>query len=92
MSIELDDVKDSVAIMRACKSRIADLTEVLAQHRAVIEEKMGNEDVGTVDGKPVITWKTYKQNRLNQAVLAITHPDILELCKETTETRRMEIL
>jgi hypothetical protein len=90
--IELDDVADSVAVMRACQSRIADLKEVMAQHRSVIEEKMGNEEIGTVDGKPVISWKTYKQRRLNQALLGLTHPDILELCKETTETRRMEVL
>jgi hypothetical protein len=92
MTIELDDVAESVAIMRACQSRISDLKEVMAQHRAVIEEKMGSEEVGTVDGDPVISWKTYKQRRLNQAILGLSYPEILELCKETTETRRMEVL
>jgi predicted phage-related endonuclease len=92
MTCELDDVKDSVDIMRACNERIAGLKALAEQHRAVIEERMGSEEIGTVDGKPVVTWKIYKQNRLNQAFLKLSHPDIAESCRETTITRRMEIL
>ena len=92
MAAELDDVKNSVEIMRACNERIAGLKALAEQHRSIIEEKMKNEEVGTVDGKPVITWKHYKQRRLNQAYLGLTYPEIAELCKDTTETRRMEVL
>jgi predicted phage-related endonuclease len=91
-SVELDDLADSVAIMQACKSRIAELNNVLNEHRAKIEEKMGNADTGTIEGEPVITWKTYKQKRLNQAALALCNPELVESYKDTTEVRRMEIL
>jgi predicted phage-related endonuclease len=92
MAVELDDLADSVRIMQACKSRISELNDVLTEHRAKVEEKMKDEEVGTLEGIPVITWKRYKQRRLNQAFLKLSHPEIAELCTETTETRRMEIL
>lgn len=88
----LDDLADSVAVLKACQDRISQLKEVMKEHRALIEEKMGDQETGTVDGKPVITWKTYKQTRLNQKYLALNFAGVFDVCKETTETRRMEIL
>jgi hypothetical protein len=92
MAVELDDVAESIAVMRACQVRIAELKTVSEQHRALVEEKMANEEVGTVDGQPVITWKHYKQRRFNQAAFSAANPELLESYKETTETRRLELL
>lgn len=92
MAIELDELRQSVQVLQACQARIKQLKEVMTEHRALIEEKMGSDEIGTVDGETVITWKTYKQRRLDQSLLGISHPDVLELCKVPVETRRMEIL
>jgi hypothetical protein len=92
MAAELDDVADSVKIMQACQSRISELKEVMGQHRALIEERMGSEEVGTVDGQPVITWKHFKQRRFNQAAFFAANNDLAETYRETSEIRRMEIL
>ena len=88
----LDDLAESVAIMKACKTRITELQKLFEEHRALVQEKMGSKETTNIDGKPVLTWKTYRKNLLNQAYLRLNYAGIYELCKETTETRRMEIL
>jgi hypothetical protein len=92
MTAELDDMADSIAVMNACRTRIAELKEVSDQHRALVEERMGSEEVGTIDGQPVITWKYYKQRRFNQGAFSAANPELVESYRETTETRRMELL
>ena len=89
--MDLSEVRGHVEILQACKRREAELKEMAEQARAVIEEAMGPNEVGELDGQVVLTWRTYKQRRLNQRYLKEKFPEVRELCMETSEYRRMEI-
>jgi hypothetical protein len=89
--MDLEDVRGQVEIMQACKQRINTLQETYDQARAAVEEKLGDCEHGELDGNVVLTWRTTKQRRLNQAYLKQHYAGIREICMETTEVRRMEL-
>ncbi|MNR64415.1 hypothetical protein D3C85_1870550 [compost metagenome] len=41
----------------------------------------------TINGLPVLTWKTQKSSRFDQAAFKDTHPALFEQFKKTTESR-----
>lgn len=89
--MNLDSIIDHIEIMRECKSRIKDLEEMASRSRAVVEEIMGDNEIGEVDGQVVVTWKKYKARRLSQKYLREHYPDVAEESMETKEYRSMEI-
>lgn len=75
--VALDDVKGWVDVLRTVKARRAELDEVEAKARAEIEAILGTAETGTVDGKPVLTWKWGKPpRRFDQAKFKAEHPDL----------------
>lgn len=45
----------------------------------------------TIDGNPLLTWKTQKSNRFDQKSFGEAHPDLLEQFKKTSESRVFRI-
>jgi predicted phage-related endonuclease len=89
--MNLDSISDHIEIMRECKSRIKELEEMFNRSRSVVEEVMGDNEVGEVDGQVVVTWRKYKSRRLSQKYLREYCPEIYENAMETKEYRSMEI-
>lgn len=93
-SVNLDALRAQVEILRHVKQREAELKELKAEAREQIEELMAQDgaDEGTLDGKPVISWRSYKRKALNQKLLKALHPDVYAECEDTTEYSRFEVL
>jgi len=93
-SVKLDALRAQVEILRHVKQREAELKELKAQAREQIEELMAHSDAdeGTIDGRPVISWRHYKRKALNQKLLKQLHPDVYAECEDTTEYSRFEVL
>jgi hypothetical protein len=75
--VALDDIKGWVDVLRTVRARRAELDEVEAKARAEIEAVLGAAETGTVDGKPVLTWKWGKPpRRFDQTRFKAEHPDL----------------
>lgn len=88
----LDNVRGAVEVLRYCKAKKAELTERENDAKAAIQEALGNDDSGTIDGVEVVTWKTHKRRALDQKALRAKLPEVFDLYSTTTEVRRFEVL
>ena len=89
---DLKDLENHIEILRAIKRRRRELDEIEKISRELVEDALGNDDTGLIDGEVVATYKPYKQRRLNQRLLKAKLPEVYELYCETTESRRFTII
>lgn len=88
--IELDQLKAMVDLYREAQARIKEWEEIAKKARTSIEERMGESEVGTIDGKPAIRWVYINSTRLDQTLLKGQHPDVYQACQTTSTSRRFE--
>lgn len=88
---DLNDVRAQVEILRWCKTRRAEIKELEDQAKAVVQAAMGDDDTGTIDDQPAITWKAHKRTALDQSYLKKQFSDIYQECLTTSEVRRFEV-
>jgi predicted phage-related endonuclease len=90
-TVNLNDQRAQVEILRWCKAREAEIADMKAQARAAVEAALGDNDAGTIDGELAITWRTQKRKALDQKALKEHEPEIHESYTKTTEVRRFEV-
>jgi predicted phage-related endonuclease len=90
-TVNLDHLKAQVELLRWCRARESEIADVKKQARAAIEEALGDNESGSVDGELAVAWRTQKRKSLNQKILKENFPDAYENSLETTEVRRFEI-
>lgn len=82
------------------KERRGELDEQEHEARSLLEEllppvRLDRENdnvVGTINGKPVIQWRSTKTRRLNQGMLKRHFPDVAEFCTQISYGRSMTLL
>jgi predicted phage-related endonuclease len=87
-SVDLEDLRWAVEALRWTKDRKAELKEVEDKARDAIEQALGDNDAGALDGHDVISWRYSKRKALDQRVLRAAFPDVFDECLRTTEVRR----
>ena len=90
--VDLESLRWAVETLRWVKQREAEIREAKENARLAIEQALGDNEVGLLDGHVAVTWKTHKRTALDQKVLRASYPEIFETCKSTTESRRFEVL
>ena len=90
--MNLEPVRAHLEILRFCRERRRELDEMEARSRAAIEEKLGDNEIGEIDGQPAVRWKYVKSRRLNHTILKERFSDVREECMEMVEGRRFEVL
>lgn len=90
--MKLDELKAHIDILKFCKTKQAELAEMVERSRAAIEEVLGDEEIGTIEGEPVVRWTHQKVNRLNQKALKAERPEIVAEYTEASTQRRFEVL
>ena len=88
---DLSHLRAQVEILRAIKSKKAELKELEEHARSAVESALGDADIGIIDGEPVVTWKFHKRTALDQRVLKASFKDVYDVCLRTSEVRRFEI-
>lgn len=88
---ELESVRWAVEALRFVKQRKAELKDVEDQARDAIEQALGDDAEGTLDGHVAVTWKPQKRRALDQKLLKATYPEVAEECMSITETRRFVV-
>lgn len=89
--MNLEAVRAHVEILKFVKTRQAELKEMEERSRAAIEEVLGGNEVGELDGETVVTWKHIKANRLNHRALKSDHPYLVELYTQLGDSRRFVV-
>lgn len=92
MPTNLEKLRAQVAILRHCKEKKAELAELEENARAAIEEALGEDTEGTLDGRTVVRWSRQKRTALNQKLLKELHPEAAAECMDTTEVRRFTVV
>ena len=90
--VDLEKLRWAVETLRAVKDRKAELKAAEELARDAIEQALGDNDEGELDGHPVVTWKYFKRKALDQTFLRETYPELYESCKKVTEVRRFEVV
>lgn len=89
---DLNGLRAHIEILQFCKQRKAELADLENNAKAAVQEALGDDDTGLLDGEAVVHWRRHKRTTLDQRLLAATHPDIYESCRTTTEVRRFEVI
>lgn len=89
---DLESLRWAVETLRWAKERKAEIKVLEDQARDALEQALGDNEVGVLDGHAAITWKTHQQTRLDQQTLKKTFPDIYDVCRKTVDVRRFEIV
>jgi len=92
MAIDLERVRWAVETLREVQNRKAELKEAEQLARDAIEQALGGNDEGEIDGHLVVTWKYIKRNALDQKFLRDTYPELYESAKRVTEVRRFTLV
>ena len=92
MSTPLDAIKAHIDILVHCRNKQAELGQMIEKSRAAIEEALGDDEIGTLNGEPVIRWRHQKVTHLDQKALKEAHPEIVAEFQTTSTQRRFEIL
>ena len=90
--VDLGELRWAVEALQWVKQRKAEIKELEDKARDAIEEALGADTVGVLDGQPVVTWKYSKRVSLDQKLLKRAYPDVDAACRVTTEVRRFVVL
>jgi predicted phage-related endonuclease len=86
--MNIDSVRAHVEILRFVATKKAELKEMEEASRAAIEEALGDNEVGELDGAPAVNWTRVTSRRLDQKALKAEHPDIVAEYTRPSESRR----
>lgn len=89
---DLDNLRAQVEILKWARAKKAEITELENNAKAAIQEALGDDEAGTVDGHTVVTWKGHKRTSLDSAALKKADPETYALYSKTTEVRRFEVV
>lgn len=92
MSKDLSSVRAAVEVVRWAKAEEAKLKALVTEHRAAIEEALGDDEQGTLDGEIVITWASHKKRQLDQSALREAHPELVEEYTNLVEARQFKVV
>ncbi|QFP94843.1 hypothetical protein SEA_MARSHAWN_57 [Mycobacterium phage Marshawn] len=89
---DISAVKGHLDLLRHAKAEKAKWAEVEKAARAAIDEALGVEPEGTVDGEVVVRLKEIKSSKLDQGLLKKLHPDVAAECTTTSVSYRMDLV
>lgn len=89
--MDLDRCRHNVEVLQYVKKQQAKLKELEEVNRAAIEEAMGHNEIGELDGKVVVTWRHTKSRRFNQSEHKAKEPGCHEIYYETKEGRQFVV-
>jgi predicted phage-related endonuclease len=91
--VELESVANWVMHLKQLKADRAEIDEQIEQAENQIKDQMGDAEVGTIGGEPVIRWSHVVSQRFDQkAAKAILSDEQIAACTKPSESRRFTIV
>jgi len=88
----LDELRGWLDIYAAGQDAKAKAEEAMAVAREKIEDALGDDEVGTVDGQPVVRWTFVHSERFDQKKAKAILGDDLAACMVPQTTRRFVLV
>jgi len=91
--IELDALANWVLHLKQLRADRAEIDEQIEMAENQIKDALGDAEVGTIGGEPVIRWSHVVTNRFDQkAAKALLTDDQVAACTKPSESRRFTIV
>ena len=91
--VELDTLTTYVWALKQLKADRADIDEQILVAENQIKDALGDAEVGTIGGEPVIKWTHVISQRFDQtAAKALLTNDQVAACTKPSESRRFTIV
>ena len=88
----LDDIAGWVEVLRRAQAEKQRAEDVIAQAREHIEDALGDSEIGTVNGEPVVRWTFVHANRFDQKRAKAFLGDEYDACLVTSSSRRFSLV
>lgn len=90
---EIDSLKNWVVMIKQLKADRAEIDEQIEVGENQIKDALGDAEIGTVDGEPVVRWTRVLTNRFDQkAAKALLSDEQIAQCCNLSESRRFTIV
>jgi predicted phage-related endonuclease len=91
--IELDALANWVLHLKQLRADRAEIDQQIEMAENQIKDALGDAEVGTIGGEPVIKWTHIVTNRFDQkAAKAILSDEQVAACTKPSESRRFTIV
>ena len=91
MATDLNELRRHVEVLKLIKMEKARLSDLEGAARAAIEDALGGDEVGEIDGREVVRWRHVKSSRVDTKLLKSLYPDVAAECTTAVESRRFEV-
>jgi fructose-specific phosphotransferase system component IIB len=89
--MDLNAVRGHVELLQYAKAKQAELKDIEERSRAAVEEALGSDEIGELDGKIVVTYRHIKQRRFSQSKHKADQPGCHEIYMTPTESRQFRV-
>ncbi|MFT7836945.1 hypothetical protein Q5530_12415 [Saccharothrix sp. BKS2] len=86
-SVELDDLTGHLELLRTIEDQLARLKRLRGDLQNTLKRRLGDIEVGTVNGVPMVTYRATLRIGLSQTLLKERYPQIVRECEEITSVR-----
>lgn len=88
----VDSLADYLSRLKIIHTRIKDLQTEADGIKAAIQDALGDYEIGTVHGRPVVSWTHHVRHALDQKALKRAEPRLYEAYLKATTVRRFVVL
>ncbi len=91
-SVALDDFEVAVERLRQVKARAQYYRLLRGSLEAVLKARLGDREVGTLRGQPVITYRRSMRVSVSLSLLRARYPEAARDCEDIAEVRTFVLL
>lgn len=88
-SIAVDDLSAQLDLLRWVEDQLGALKKFRGELHRTIKSRLGDIEVGTVNGVPVVTYRTALRVTLSPRLVRELHPEVARKCEEISEVRTL---
>ena len=91
--IDITELQNWVIMLKQLRADRADIDEQIEVIEGQIKDALGDAEIGTINGAPVVRWSHVVSNRFDQkAAKELLTPEQVEACTKPSESRRFTIV
>jgi len=91
--VDIDEYKNWLILLKGLRADRADIDMQIEVAEGHIKDALGDAEVGTIGGEPVVRWSHVVSNRFDQkAAKELLTADQVAACTKPSESRRFTIV
>jgi hypothetical protein len=88
-SIAVDDLSAQLDLLRWVEDQLGALKTFRADLHRTIKHRLGDLEVGTINGVPAVTYRKALRITLSPRLVRELHPEVARRCEEISEVRTL---